>query len=346
MKQPTTNNQQLVFFKRLSRNTLLGNIIPYRIRNAVYGFFVKIGSRKKLLKKEILKYLENGMIYLDKNVKDSIDFLKKPWNKVDSINFMKIWLNCDNKDERYFDFNKAKLPDLSYDKAQMKQLASMFLDTFLFSCLLNDNYNKTIVERFDQFMAEGPYGYANDDFDVTIKKNDIVIDAGAWIGDFSAYAASKDATVYAFEPVSDTYNILVKTSLLNDKKIIPMKKALGDKNGEMEITFTAGFTTAASIFMLFQKHNKKETIEVTTLDEFVEKEKVKKVDFIKADIEGGERYLLLGAKKVLKEFGPKLAICTYHYPEDPELLEKIILDANPKYCVIHTRHKLFAMIKK
>jgi hypothetical protein len=70
------------------------------------------------------------------------------------------------------------------------------------------------------------------------------------------------------------------------------------------------------------------------------------VDFIKSDIEGYERNLLLGAKNTLKKFAPKLAICTYHLPDDPQVLESIIKDANPDYKVVHLRHKLFAMACK
>jgi carbamoylphosphate synthase large subunit len=47
---------------------------------------------------------------------------------------------------------------------------------------------------------------------------------------------------------------------------------------------------------------------------------------------------------VLKTFAPKLAICTYHFPDDPEVLEKIIKDANPDYTVVHLRHKLVAAV--
>lgn len=38
------------------------------------------------------------------------------------------------------------------------------------------------------------------DADLTIHDGDIVIDAGAWWGDFSIYAAKQNAYVYAFEP--------------------------------------------------------------------------------------------------------------------------------------------------
>jgi FkbM family methyltransferase len=353
MKQPTDNSQLFTFLKWLYKKnptlkSVLGKIytlMPYRMRLFVYRFFFKTECREDTMKKEILRYYENGTITSsNNNVKASIRFLEEPKNRLCTLDFLKIWLNCDNKNEKYFDFNGAKLPDISNDIAQMKLLLSIFVDTFLFSCLLNDNYDKALVEQFDLLMEEGPYGYVDTDFDVTVKENDVVIDAGAWIGDFSAYAASKKAIVYAFDPVSINYDRLIKTALLNDNKIIPVKKALGDKNGEMEIKTFGKETTGGSLYS--PRRGKKEIIEVITLDEFVEKEMIKKIDFIKADIEGAERYMLMGAKKVLKEFAPKLAICTYHSPEDPELLEKIILDANPKYCVIHTSHKLFATIKK
>jgi FkbM family methyltransferase len=362
-KRPKDGNQKITSYNRiysfktllftlmrwLQRNTMLGKIVPNEIKNLFYLFLLDIRSREKLLKNKILGYYENGkMSYVNDNVKASIDFLKKPKNGFHSLDLLKIWLDCDNKYEKYFDFNGAKLPDISHNIAEMKSLLIAFQDTFLFPCLLNDCFDKALVEQLDPFMHEGPYGYVDTDFDVTVKKNDVVIDAGAWIGDFSAYAASKDAKVYAFEPVSIVYDTLIKTVLLNDNKILPVKKALGNKNGEMEITVNEFRTSGSSLYLQpfsFGK-SKKEIIEILTLDEFVEKEKISKVDFIKADIEGAERYLLMGARKVLKDFAPKLAICTYHTPEDPELLEKIILDANPKYCVIHTSHKLFATAKK
>jgi uncharacterized protein Usg len=70
------------------------------------------------------------------------------------------------------------------------------------------------------------------------------------------------------------------------------------------------------------------------------------VDFIKADIEGAERYMLEGAKLVLKEFAPKLSICTYHLPDDPKVLKQFIKDANPKYTIFEKFKKIYAYIDK
>jgi hypothetical protein len=89
-----------------------------------------------------------------------------------------------------------------------------------------------------------------------------------------------------------------------------------------------------------------EKMTITTLDKFVEENKIDKIDFIKADIEGAERDMLRSASNVLKTFAPKLAICTYHLPDDPQVLEQIIREANPQYSVVHTRHKLFASVVK
>ena len=80
------------------------------------------------------------------------------------------------------------------------------------------------------------------------------------------------------------------------------------------------------------------------MDSFVNTSHLSQVDFIKADIEGAERQMLKGAAQVLREFAPKLAICTYHYPDDPQVLEEIIKEANPQYKVIHKWKKLFAYV--
>lgn len=68
--------------------------------------------------------------------------------------------------------------------------------------------------------------------------------------------------------------------------------------------------------MLEEKHHNINTVNVqtTSIDSFIYKNNITKIDFIKADIEGAERLLLQGAQKTLARFAPKLALCTYHLP--------------------------------
>jgi FkbM family methyltransferase len=224
----------------------------------------------------------------------------------------------------------------------------IFEDVFLFPCYYHDNYDKQLVQRLDLHMLEGPYGYTDGLFNVTIEKNDVVIDAGAWIGDFSAYAASKGATAFAFEPIKEIYDLLCETKMLNNVnekgQIYPVQKGLGDHEFETNIFIDESNSGSNSIVLGANFDGEK--VSITTLDKFVEDNNLERVDFIKADIEGSERDLLKGATNVLKTFAPKLAICTYHLPDDPEVLEKIIKDANPNYTIVHLRHKLFASVIK
>jgi hypothetical protein len=84
-------------------------------------------------------------------------------------------------------------------------------------------------------------------------------------------------------------------------------------------------------------------IKIITLDEWVYKENIK-VNFIKADIEGYERKMLQGAVNIIKTQQPVLSLCTYHMPDDPEVMKDIILSANPYYKIIQRRMKMFAYV--
>ncbi|MDR1725300.1 MAG: FkbM family methyltransferase [Bacteroidales bacterium] len=260
--------------------------------------------------------------------------------------FCKLYLKKDGE-KAYFDFMGARFPDISKTK-DMRELAAIFEDVLLVPCFFDDSYDRKTVEKIDLYTKEGPYGYKDGTFDVRVKAGDVVIDAGAWIGDFSAYCSSKGATTYAFEPTKQMYDWLQQTKELNEEagggKINTIAAALGDRTGEMDIFIETRSSGANSISM--DRGEIKETIAVVKLDDFVKENNIEKVDFIKADIEGAERDLLRGATEVLKTFAPKIAICTYHLPDDPEVLEEIIKTANPAYTVIQMRHKLFAAVVK
>lgn len=53
--------------------------------------------------------------------------------------------------------------------------------------------------------------------------------------------------------------------------------------------------------------------------------------FIKMDIEGAEFEALIGAKRIIENSTPKLAISVYHKPEDIEEIPLLLLEYNPEY---------------
>lgn len=208
---------------------------------------------------------------------------------------------------------------------------------------LRNNFYGTVVDEVfdgaidnDEFLVEGPYEYG----DVVINKDDVVIDAGANIGLFACYAAFRGCKVYACEPDKTAQSYLRKQRDLYKEGLINIVNyALADKKGKLN--FVEDENSAVSALTT---DNKGILVDAISIDELVKELGLERVDYIKADIEGAERYMLMGAKNVLRKFGPKLSICTYHLKDDPEVLEKIIKEANPKYKVIHRWKKLYAYI--
>ncbi len=238
-----------------------------------------------------------------------------------------------------YDFNGIHIPKLEGD--YLLGLGTIYIDLFHVWCKFNDDYRKIDYSEYD-LMCEGPYPFVVDGEIMGIEEGDIVIDAGAWIGDFAAYAVTKGAkTVYAFEPEEKNFEYVQKTAKLNKPGIVPVKKGLSDKTGTL---FLQGENETAKIA---ENHGQGGTsIQVTSIDEFVRENEIERIDYIKADIEGAERYMLEGAQETLKRFAPKLSLCTYHLPDDPQVMENLILKANPKYKVIQRNQKLFAYVEE
>jgi FkbM family methyltransferase len=239
-------------------------------------------------------------------------------------------------------------------------ISYILLDTFaqyLLDLDVNEDYPLMAA------LPEGPYERKN----VRVESSDVVVDAGASIGDFTVLAAHKGAKVYAFEPSETIIGKYLKTTIdLNEKlsdDIIIAPYALSDTVGEAEFMVSnSSFSESklqdkTGIQVADTADNKgertpdsdatvTEKVSVTTLDSYVHENNLERVDFIKADIEGAERLMLKGARGVLRDFGPKLAICTYHLPDDPEVLEGLVRDANPKYTIEHRYKKMYAHIPR
>jgi FkbM family methyltransferase len=228
-------------------------------------------------------------------------------------------------------------------------LPGVFMDDYFIYLYFDDNYDISIIRNLIPRMGEGPYGYTDGAFDVSVKPGDVVIDAGAWIGDFAAYVAAKGAVAYAFEPTSTLFEIMQETAALaRAGSFYPIKKALGSAAGQAEFQLLdpSGFeNTLEGNRGIKAGSSPTETVTITTIDAFAGENKLK-IDFIKADIEGAERQMLQGAVQVLRTQAPKLAICTYHLPDDPEVLSKIILEANPAYQIKYTNFKLYACVPR
>ena len=278
---------------------------------------------------EVKELLHSKEIY---DIDDSFDMTKDYFYSEIYSDILKKH-NIDTN-QKILTLGNVKLPN-PFVYQQMSPFWAEFGDILL-PCLFQDQ----------RFICEGMYEYNL----VKLESDDIVLDCGANIGLFSSYAASQNCYVYAFEPlVEQLGNILNMCSRLNSNRICHIPYALSDHEGSAEFNISHSTENSSLLSGVLSKYKKKilenvVNVNITTVDSFVQSNNLSRVDFIKADIEGSERQMLKGATQVLREFAPKLAICTYHYPDDPQVLEGIIKAANPQYKVIHKWKKLFAYV--
>jgi len=222
-----------------------------------------------------------------------------------------------------------------------KDINNLPIDDFISIWSSESKYlQRNFIENISYNM-DGPYEKGL----VKLEKGDKVIDAGANIGLFSFLAGQKvgqNGKVYAFEPIKAARELLKKNITLNKVDNIQVfLEALGgsDRNLEFAIPESLGESSP-----FHQGNFPKEKVKQVTLDDFVEKNNLKKVDFIKADIEGMERDLLKGAENAIKKFKPKISICIYHRPDDPQVLKNLIKKFVPEYKIEMTPTKLYAWV--
>jgi FkbM family methyltransferase len=150
---------------------------------------------------------------------------------------------------------------------------------------------------------------------------DLVIDCGAAEGLFSIEVARFGADVYAFEPLPE-FQRTFKKSIHPSDRITLIPKAVGVQ--ECSVSF-GGESNGAKV-----SHGGELIVEITTLDAALFS-LGKKVSLIKADIEGFEYDMLLGAAKLIERDCPDLAITVYHDQNNVPQIRDFLLRCVPEY---------------
>ena len=141
-----------------------------------------------------------------------------------------------------------------------------------------------------------------------IKPNDILFDIGANIGWYAMNMAYQEKTivVHAFEPIPNTFILLKKNIDLNKfSNIFAYNFGFSDKNQKLDFYVDNNFSANASIKSLQENSNcNKIKSSVKKMDDFVAAKKIKKLDFIKCDVEGAELMVYIGGFNVIREHKP------------------------------------------
>lgn len=132
-----------------------------------------------------------------------------------------------------------------------------------------------------------PHCYTNDSFKV--ENGDVLVDIGAAEGNFALSNVERASRIILFESNKEWIKALNATFEPWKNKVTIVNK------------FVSDFSNQTS----------------TTLDEYFSADD--KLSFLKVDVEGEESRVLNGCSRILQEQHPlKVAICTYHKPEDEQ----------------------------
>ena len=176
------------------------------------------------------------------------------------------------------------------------------------------------------------YNYKNF---IKVEDGDYVIDGGACTGDSTLSFISKaknKGRIFAFEFLDENlekFHINVGLNPKYNENITLIKKALWS---DSKRTLYAAPNYSGTMVSDTKTDNPTEReINCISIDDFVNENKIEKIDFIKMDIEGSELNALIGARETITKFRPKLAICIYHKNTDLWQIPRFIKELVPEY---------------
>ena len=144
----------------------------------------------------------------------------------------------------------------------------------------------------------------------TINKGDVVFDIGANMGYYSVLFSKlcgENGFVHCFEPVPETFQLLIN-SLRNTKNSKANNLAAGDSESLMEISYDPEDSEKASLIGKSNAKSLKRMVQVLPLHSYAQEIKLKRLDFVKCDVEGFEIKALKGLEDTLAIYRPQISI--------------------------------------
>lgn len=190
------------------------------------------------------------------------------------------------------------------------------IDSFLFKAqrqVTISRDNNIFIElppepHFFRYLIKSHERHVSQAISKLVKNGDVVVDVGANIGYFSAYAAAavgKQGQVFCFEPESKNFEYLrVNCDLINRQgfKCSAYNLAASSACGKATLNIHR-YSTYHAIEDDYHSLDKVETTQVintVTLDEWAKSQNIKNISLLKIDTEGHEPRVLEGSKRLFE----------------------------------------------
>jgi FkbM family methyltransferase len=169
------------------------------------------------------------------------------------------------------------------------------------------------------------------------RRGDVVLDCGACIGEFSTIFAAMTGpagAVHLFDPVPLHLRFCALQAAANpllQHVLRPVHAAVGAAPGR-------AIGTTGDLTRIKPGGLGVSSYDTVSLDDYVLRHRLDRVDYIKMDIEGAELDAISGASTTIARFRPRLAISTYHRATHLWEIPRAIRRINPHYRLHFAHH--------
>jgi len=206
--------------------------------------------------------------------------------------------------------------------------------------LLNDKISLDFFDRWVKFregfnMEYYPFPtnsldeqYFIDEFEYSKR----FVDCGGFIGDTieTYYKYNIGGAMISFEP--DPKNLKLLNQKAKNKNVLVYPMGVSNETKILKFNSKGSGGSISEDGDIF--------VAITNLDDTIYNFKP---DYIKMDIEGSEKDALIGAKNIIKDFAPNLAISIYHRADDLWEIPLLIKELNPNYTFTIRCHNHLAL---
>lgn len=197
-------------------------------------------------------------------------------------------------------------------------------DRILYDLIIKSrHYNPMRILPLHDFLERNKNCYRKEYLDfINTHVVETVIEGGVYDGgntlDF-LNAFTSGVSIYGFDPFIEVYKEGKFRKILdNDTNIKISRSGLWSKSGRAKFLKSSFDKEASRIVHDDSTPGQGNIVDVETIsiDDFILSRGIRKIDFIKLDIEGAEFNTLKGGIVTLKRDRPQMAICIYHAIED------------------------------